>query len=76
MSSLIRHTPALRRLPILVAVCLPLAGCNAAFLGNLVVMGLTVGIFFATLALGRSGADASRADGSTATRSTTAHPSA
>lgn len=31
-----------------------LAGCNGAFLGNLVVLGITVGIFLGTLSLGRS----------------------
>lgn len=40
----------------MVAVTAPLllAGCNGAFLGNLVVLGITVGIFFGTLSLGRS----------------------
>lgn len=51
-----------------------LAGCHPAFLGNLVVLGLTVGIFVATLSLGRT-AGTTRADASTATRSTTARPS-
>ncbi len=31
-----------------------LTGCNGAFWGNLVVLGITVGIFLATLSLGRS----------------------
>jgi hypothetical protein len=31
-----------------------LAGCNGAFVGNLIVLGMTVGIFYGTLTLGRS----------------------
>ena len=46
---------------------LSLTGCNGAFVGNLVVLGVTFGIFFGTLALGRS---------STATRSAEASSSA
>lgn len=42
-----------------------LAGCNAAFWGNLVVLGITVGIFVGTLSLGRS-TEATRSDGSAA----------
>jgi hypothetical protein len=42
---------------------LALAGCNGAFIGNLVVLGMTVGIFFGTLSLGR------HADARSATRS-------
>jgi len=63
------------RLTAMALTGVPLAGCNAAFLGNLVVMGLTIGIFVATLSLGRGTAARSRADASTATRSSTAHPS-
>lgn len=33
---------------------LVLAGCSAAFWGNLLVLGITVGIFVGTLSLGRS----------------------
>jgi hypothetical protein len=33
---------------------LALAGCNGAFVGNLIVLGMTVGIFYGTLTLGRS----------------------
>ena len=33
---------------------LALAGCNGAFVGNIVVLGMTVGIFFGTLSLGRN----------------------
>ena len=45
-----------------------LAGCNAAMWGNLMVLGVTVGIFVGTLGLGRT-ADAGRsqADGATST---------
>jgi len=38
---------------LLLALALGLGGCNGAFWGNLVVLGLTVGIFFGTLSLGR-----------------------
>jgi len=41
------------RLSILLLGALALPGCNGAFWGNLVVLGLTVGIFFGTLSLGR-----------------------
>ena len=44
---------------------LALAGCNGAFIGNIVVLGMTVGIFFGTLSLGRS------ADARSAARSAT-----
>jgi hypothetical protein len=30
------------------------AGCNGAFIGNFVVLGLTLGVFFGTLGLGRT----------------------
>ncbi|MEM6958339.1 MAG: hypothetical protein AAF645_21830 [Myxococcota bacterium] len=45
-----------------------LAGCNAAMWGNLAVLGITVGIFFGTLGLGRT-ADSgrSRTDAATST---------
>ncbi|MEM1415719.1 MAG: hypothetical protein AAGH15_12505 [Myxococcota bacterium] len=42
-----------------------LAGCHGAFVGNLVVLGVTVGIFMGTLRLGRTEATRSRADAST-----------
>ncbi len=48
---------------------LAMTGCNGAFWGNLVVLGITVGIFFGTLALGRSTATARSADASTSTQS-------
>ncbi len=37
---------------VLVGLCL--SGCNAAIWGNMLVLGVTVGIFFGTLALGRT----------------------
>ena len=36
------------------ALALGLSGCNGAFVGNFVVLGLTLGVFFGTLGLGRS----------------------
>ncbi len=39
---------------LLVLLALSLGGCQGAFWGNLVVLGVTVGIFCSTLALGRS----------------------
>ncbi|HJK91473.1 MAG TPA: hypothetical protein RMH85_32350 [Polyangiaceae bacterium LLY-WYZ-15_(1-7)] len=54
------------------ALTLPLllAGCQGALWGNLVVLGITVGIFFGTLSLGRSSEAArSTADASTSTAS-------
>lgn len=49
---------------------LVLTGCNGAFWGNLMVLGITVGIFFGTLALGRSSAATASAEASTSTQST------
>ena len=46
-----------------------LAGCNAAMWGNLAVLGVTFGIFFGTIGLGRA-ADTIRTD---ATSSTAGH---
>lgn len=43
-----------------------LGGCNGALIGNVVVLVVTVGIFFGTLSLGRSGVAGT---GSDATRS-------
>jgi len=57
----------------LLATCLlglALTGCNGAFWGNLMVLGITVGIFFGTLALGRSSAATASAEASTSTQST------
>jgi len=42
-----------------------LAGCNGAFVGNLIVLGMTVGIFYGTLTLGRSTESRSSATRST-----------
>lgn len=46
---------------------LSLMGCNGAFWGNLLVLGVTVGIFFGTLALGRASAATRSADASSST---------
>jgi hypothetical protein len=56
-----------RRLSLLLPLLLApaLGGCTGAILGNLFVVGLTVGIFFGTLGLGRSSTNGSRADQST-----------
>lgn len=65
------HSSALRA-PGAFAVALAglaLTGCNGAFWGNLAVLGVTVGIFFGTLALGRSTAAAGSAEASTSTQS-------
>jgi hypothetical protein len=51
------------RLGALVAVALATGGCNGAFIGNFVVLGLTLGVFFGTLGLGRSQARAPRSQG-------------
>lgn len=51
------------------ALALSLTGCNGAFWGNLVVLGITVGIFFGTLSLGRSSAATRSAEASTSTQS-------
>ena len=49
----------------LLFVPLALTGCNGAFVGNIVVLAMTVGIFFGTLSLGRSTDARSSAGGST-----------
>jgi len=56
-----------RRLSLLLPLLLApaLSGCTGAILGNLFVVGLTVGIFFGTLGLGRSSSTGSRAEQST-----------
>lgn len=54
------------------ALALSLGGCNGAFWGNLFVLAITVGIFFGTLALGRTGSASTRsarADASSSTSS-------
>ena len=53
----------------LASIALALAGCNGAFVGNLVVLALTVGIFFGTLALGRSRGDSTRSGGASQSQS-------
>ncbi|MFW6031571.1 MAG: hypothetical protein ACOC9T_03180 [Myxococcota bacterium] len=51
-------------------LCSSLAGCSGALWGNLVVLAVTVGIFFGTLSLGRSSeATRSTKPGSSPTRS-------
>ncbi len=50
---------------------LSLTGCNGAFWGNLLVLGITVGIFFSTLALGRTSAAARSAEASSSTPTST-----
>jgi len=45
---------ALGRLAPLVVTAVALGGCNGAFIGNFVVLGLTLGVFFGTLGLGRA----------------------
>lgn len=57
------------KLVFLAAAALSLTGCNGAFWGNLVVLGITVGIFFGTLSLGRSSAATGSAEASTSTPS-------
>ena len=50
---------------LLVLLALSLGGCQGAFWGNLVVLGVTVGIFCGTLALGRSTTATQSAEAST-----------
>jgi hypothetical protein len=45
---------------LILTVALPLGGCTAALWGNLVVLAVTVGIFFGTLSLGRSTGEGTR----------------
>lgn len=45
-------SPAIFALGALLA--LGAGGCNGAFVGNFVVLGLTLGVFFGTLGLGRT----------------------
>ena len=54
---------------LLTLLALSLGGCQGAFWGNLIVLGVTVGIFFGTLALGRSGAATRSAEASTSSTS-------
>lgn len=53
----------------LALAALSLTGCNGAFWGNLVVLAVSVGIFFGTLALGRTSVSARSADTSTSSSS-------
>lgn len=39
---------------IAISTTLLLSGCNGAFWGNFIVLGITVGIFLGTLSLGRA----------------------
>jgi hypothetical protein len=55
-------------LPALTLVLI-LSGCNSALVGNLLVLGVTVAIFFGTLGLGRGTGSASRSAGRSADRS-------
>ncbi|GAB4203001.1 MAG: hypothetical protein OHK0013_16770 [Sandaracinaceae bacterium] len=63
------HRPSLTnvlagtRLLVLAAMALAVGGCNGAFIGNFVVLGLTLGVFFGTLGLGRAQTRASRGQG-------------
>lgn len=63
---------------LLAASALALGGCSTvpiagAFWGNLLVLGVTVGIFFGTLALGRSATATRSAEASTSPGGTTSH---
>ena len=49
-----RTTTSTLLFAVLLSSTLALAGCNGAFVGNLIVLGMTVGIFYGTLTLGRS----------------------
>jgi hypothetical protein len=53
----------------MVLMALSLTGCSGAIWGNLVVLGITVGIFFGTLSLGRSGGTTRSGEASTSTQS-------
>jgi hypothetical protein len=49
-----------KQLAIAVSTAVLLGGCNGAFWGNFIVLGITVGIFLGTLSLGRARDAASR----------------
>lgn len=51
------------------ALALSLTGCQGVIWGNLFVLGITVGIFFGTLSLGRAKAAGGSAEASTSTQS-------
>jgi hypothetical protein len=67
-----------KTLPIALALAAAplLGGCNGALVGNLVVLMVTVGIFYGTLSLGRTGISrtGSGATRSSAESSSTQHP--
>ncbi|UJR84228.1 hypothetical protein [Sandaracinus amylolyticus] len=69
-------TRSTKILPIALALAAAplLGGCNGALIGNLVVLAVTVGIFFGTLGLGRAGNAARSAASSTADRSSAQQP--
>ncbi|WP_157068628.1 hypothetical protein [Sandaracinus amylolyticus] len=69
-------TRSTKILPIALALAAApmLGGCNGALIGNLVVLAVTVGIFFGTLGLGRASNAARSAASSTADRSSTQQP--
>ena len=39
--------------PLSIAIAFTTTGCNGAFVGNFIVLGMTLGVFFGTLGLGR-----------------------
>lgn len=49
----------------IVVLPLMLGGCQAALWGNMIALGLTVGIFFGTLSLGRTADSTRSAEAST-----------
>jgi hypothetical protein len=59
-----------KQLPWILSAPLLLAGCNGAVLGNLLVVGISVGIFFGTLSLGRVSAGATRSGADSSQSST------
>lgn len=67
-----------KTLPIALALAAAplLGGCNGALVGNLVVLMVTVGIFYGTLSLGRTGARADSSATRSAESSSTQHPRA
>ncbi len=65
------EVPVTTRTIPLALVALSLTGCNGAFWGNLVVLAVSVGIFFGTLALGRASAATRSAEASSSSSSAT-----
>jgi len=39
--------------PLSIAIAFTTTGCNSAYVGNFIVLGITLGVFFGTLGLGR-----------------------